>query len=192
MRRAAAIFGLAIAGSQAGHLLAYELRFGAAAQQVQSSGAHAYFPLLVKTFVGAGALALIVAAFLIGLARVAAGRKVDARSAPSLIRLVSLLYTVQLACFIVQETVEGGSASEIVLWGLAGQLPVALVGAVAIRWLLARFEPALAWLRQDCRPLQQLQSFAAAPVMLPALVVVASSHFVAGPSTRRGPPLSSF
>jgi hypothetical protein len=68
--RIVAVLGVAIAGSQAGHLLAYQLRFGAAAQQVQSSGAHAYFPLLARTSLGIMAAVLLASLFLIGLARV--------------------------------------------------------------------------------------------------------------------------
>ena len=56
-KKALAIVGLGALGSQAGHLLAYQLRFGAAAQQVQSSGAHSYFPLLAKTALGVAAIA---------------------------------------------------------------------------------------------------------------------------------------
>ena len=57
--------GLAVVASQAGHLVAYQLRFGGAAQQLQSSGTHAYFPTLVKFGLGlaglglAGALAVL-------------------------------------------------------------------------------------------------------------------------------------
>src|SRR5438270_11760378 len=38
--RVPALAGLAVAGAQAGHLLAYDLRFGAAAQHVQATGVH--------------------------------------------------------------------------------------------------------------------------------------------------------
>jgi hypothetical protein len=58
-KRILTVLGVAIAGSQAGHLLAYQLRFGATAQQVQSSGAHAYFPLLARTSLGIAAIVLL-------------------------------------------------------------------------------------------------------------------------------------
>ena len=132
MRRAVAVLGVAFLASQAGHLLAYELRFGAAAQQLQGSGTHAYFPSMAKTLLGAGAMLLIAALLIIGWARVATGRKIEPESAPSLLRLLAVTYTLQLALFVAQETIEGSRSSEIVLWGFLGQLPVALVGAVAL------------------------------------------------------------
>ncbi len=146
------VFG--VIGSQAGHLLAYELRFGNAAQQVQSAGAHSYFPSLAKTGLGVAALTLLVALFIIGAGRVATGRRIKPEASPSFMRLVAALYTIQLACFAVQETFEalvgGGSVASgpaLLLLGTAGQLPVALVGALALRWLGARLRPALAAIR---------------------------------------------
>ncbi len=50
-------FGALLA--QAGHLIAYQLEFGAAAQAVQSQGAHAYFPGLAKTSLGLVATATL-------------------------------------------------------------------------------------------------------------------------------------
>lgn len=184
-----AVAGVAIAGAQAGHLLAYELRFGPAAQQLQSTGAHAYFPLLVKTSLGAAALALVGSLFLIGFARLAAGRGIDKDSSPSLLRLVSVLYTVQLALFVVQESIEGGPASAMVLWGLLGQMPVALIGAVALQWLLARLRPAVAsiafWSELVVQP--RITTSVVWPAPVPVLVVATP---VAGPISRRGPPSS--
>ena len=142
---------LGLVGSQAGHLIAYQVRFGSAAQQVQSTGAHAYFPTAAKTGLGVAALALLAALFVVGASRVLTGRRIEPDSAPSLTRLLAGLYTIQLACFAAQETIEalaGGahaaSAPELLLLGTAGQLPVALVSALALRWLLARLRPALA------------------------------------------------
>jgi hypothetical protein len=153
-RRSLAVLGTGFAGAQAGHLLAYELRFGGAAMQLQSSGVHAYFPTIARTGLGMAAAALLAAAFLIGAARVAGGRRIEAGSAPSFWRLLPVLYTVQLACFGTQETLEalvgGGHASSaplLLMWGAAGQLPIAVVTSLTVRWLLATFEPALAVLR---------------------------------------------
>lgn len=188
MKRAAAILGVAILGSQAGHLLAYELRYGAAAQQLQSTGAHAYFPALMKTALGVVAMAMITALLIVGFARLAAGRKVERLSAPSFLRLVAGLYTVQLALFFIQETVEGSPASQLALWGFLGQLPAAAAGALALRWLLARLGPALAWLgRYAAAP--QLLPFKSAPAARPLPVAATpTGDWVAGPITRRGPP----
>ena len=191
VKRAAAVLGIALAGSQAGHLLAYELRFGAAAQVVQSTGQHAYFPLVVKTFLGAAALVLIASLLLVGFARIASSGTLETQSAPSLLRLVSILYTIQLTCFVVQETVEGESVSQVVLWGLVGQMPVALAGAIALRWLLARVAPAVARLALRLEPALQLLTFAKAPALQPTPVIVrVRRETLAGPSTRRGPPHS--
>lgn len=191
MKRVAAVLGLAIAGSQAGHLLAYELRFGAAAQQLQSSGAHAYFPAAAKTFLGAAALALLAALFVVGFARLATGRTIDRHSAPSLLRLLAALYTLQLTFFLVQESVEGSPVGDLLLWGLLAQLPVALLAAVALRWLLATLGPALAAIVQRCEPALRLETAPVVvwPTAVPVAVVVVDSP-LAGPITRRGPPAS--
>ena len=135
-------------------MVAYALRFGSAAQAVQSTGAHAYFPTVAKTGLGLAALAVLVGLLVVGAGRVASGRRIEPDSGPSLMRLVAALYTIQLACFAVQETFEtlvgGGSVASgpaLLLLGTAGQLPVALVGALALRWLGARLRPALAAIR---------------------------------------------
>ena len=149
------MLGVGILGSQAGHLLAYELRFGSAAQHLQSSGAHAYFPLLAKTALGAVAAAFVGAIFLIGLARVLAGRsRMRTGSAHGYIEVLAALFTIQLACFITQEVGEAlvagtavDSAAHLLLWGSLGQLPVAALAAVALGWLLTQFESAVDDLR---------------------------------------------
>ena len=189
MKRAAALIGVAVAGSQAGHLLAYGLRFGAAAQQVQTTGSHAYFPLLAKTLLGAAALALIASIFLVGFARIASGRKVDRASAPSLLRLLAVLYTLQLAIFMAQEALEGSRAGDLFLWGLFGQLPVALAAAVAVRWLCASLRPALASIFHASELALNLGSalLPLAPAPRPALVAARRLRI---PISRRGPPPS--
>jgi hypothetical protein len=154
-RTALAVLGVGILGSQAGHLLAYELRFGSAAQHLQSSGAHAYFPVVAKTAFGAVAAAFVGAIFLIGLARVLAGRpRMRTGSAHGYIEVLAALFTIQLACFITQEVGEAlvagtavDSAAHLLLWGSLGQLPVAVLAAVALGWLWARFESAIDDLR---------------------------------------------
>jgi len=190
------VVGLGFAGSQAGHLLAYQLRFGAAAEQIQSGGAHAYFPALAKTGLGVASLGLIAALFIVGAARVIAGRRIVAGSAPSWMRLLAVVYTVQLACFALQETVEalvGGvhasSAPMLLLWGAAGQLPVAVVVSLAARWFLARLEPALAQLRLQPTPSHQYLAYALAPAAWPpAAGAVVPSYVLAAGFNRRGPP----
>ena len=146
--------GFAVIASQAGHLLAYELRFGAAAQQIQASGAHVYFPGVVRASLGAAAALVLVGAFVVGLARLLRGRSIRPESTPPFLRLFAAMFTIQLAWFAGQEVVEAlvagaptGSAADLLLWGMLGQLPVALVAAAGLRWLLARFEAAVTEIR---------------------------------------------
>lgn len=185
----------AVLGAQAGHLLAYQLRFAGAAQQVQSSGVHGYFPALAKTLTGAGCAALLGCLLVIGLARVLGRRRVA--EAPSLLRLTAVLFTVQLALFVGQEVLEANLAGvagrlgfELVLWGTIGQLPAAAAGAVALRWLLARVAPAVAELRALVAT--SVPATHAAPLLLPAFRAAGAPVLGEGlrrlPLTRRGPP----
>lgn len=155
-RRVWLAFGtLAVLGSQAGHLLAYELRFGAAAQTIQVSGAHAYFPTIAKTGMGAIAAITVGGLFMVGLARILKGRALKQdQSAPSYLRLVAAMYTIQLAVFVGQELSEAAAAAVpqapvmvLLFWGTLGQLPVALLGALALRWLLTRLRSAVTEIR---------------------------------------------
>jgi hypothetical protein len=151
-QRTLALFALGFAGSQAGHLLAYQMQFGAAAAAMQSSGPHAYFPTLAKTSLGAFALSLIGALLLVGVARIVSGRRpAEGSAAPAYVPLISGLFTIQLAGFAVQEVAEAllagapvPSAAHLLLWGIVGQLPVAAVAALAWRWLATRLEDAAA------------------------------------------------
>jgi hypothetical protein len=192
-KRLAAVVVAGLAAAQAGHLAVYELRFGAAAQQVQSAGAHAYFPAVARTSLGLGALAVLGAMVILGAARLATGRRIEPGSAPSFWRLLSVLYTIQLACFAAQETAEalfgGGravSAPLLLLWGAAGQLPVAFVAAFAARWLLARLGPALQALRPRLAALHEILIVTAAPP--PCGAEIALSVPVLETSFTRGPP----
>ncbi len=199
--RVPALTGLAVAGAQAGHLLAYDLRFGAAAQQIQAGGAHAYFPAFVKTALGCAALLLLAALLVIGAARTVAKRTQPYYSGggPSFVSVLATLFTVQLAWFMAQEVAEAlvaglplPGAENLLLWGMVGQLPVAILGAAALRWLGTRVESALAELGSIVP--------ASAPLLVTSPVAVhvfAPVHAVAlGHATRtaivkRGPPSSS-
>jgi hypothetical protein len=146
--------GVVVFAAQAGHLLAYQLRFGAAAQQLQSSGAHVYFPGLVRATLGIAAVIFLMGLFVVGLARVLGGRSIRPNSAPPFLRLFAAMYTAQLAWFAGQEVVEAlvagapvASVADLLLWGTVGQLPVALVAAAGLRWLLARVENAITEIR---------------------------------------------
>jgi hypothetical protein len=195
------LLGLAALSSQAGHLLAYELRFGGSAQQIQSSGAHAYYPTLAKTSLGLAAMAALATLLVIGLARVV-GAKAPIRSDPAhpYLRLLALLFTVQLALYSGQEVVEaalaGGpadSAARLLLWGTLGQLPVAVASALALRWLLVRFESAVHEIRLALAQLQ-LAPGSLPPVVIPVWRASNAALLlsrVAGASLiKRGPPSS--
>ncbi|HVC76893.1 MAG TPA: hypothetical protein VND96_10305 [Candidatus Micrarchaeaceae archaeon] len=157
-----ALLGLAVLASQAGHLLAYQLRFGAAAQHLQGSGAHAYFPTLAKTGLGMLAALTIGGLFMVGFARIAGGRALSREStAPSYLRLVAAMYTIQLGIFVVQELSESAAAGTpapsltlLLLWGTLGQLPVAALAATGLRWLLVRFRAAAYELGAAVAPLR--------------------------------------
>ncbi len=146
-----ALVGLAVLGSQAGHLLAYQLRFGAAAQHLQGSGPHAYFPALAKTGLGMLAALVVGALFMVGFARIAGGRALRRDSSgPPYLRLVAAMYTIQLGIFVAQELGEsalagipGPSPTVLLLWGTLGQLPVAALAAAGLGWLLVRYRAAL-------------------------------------------------
>jgi hypothetical protein len=148
------VLGLGILASQAGHLAAYQLRFGAAAQHLQSSGVHGYFPLAVKSTLGLVAVLAIGGVFMVGAARALGGGRPRAGTAPAYLRLLAILFTVQLACFFGQEVIEAmvaglptDSAAHLLLWGALGQLPVAAVAAAGLRWLLVRFDSAIREIR---------------------------------------------
>jgi hypothetical protein len=197
-RRLWLMFALAVTASQAGHLAAYQLRFGGAAIDIQSTGAHTYFLSSAKTALGVVALAMLAALFIIGLGRLAAGRRLEPDSVTPFVRTLAAFYTVQLGVFVMQETAEavvgqGGlvSVPALLLWGAVGQLPVALVASLAWRWLRARVRPALAAIRVTfaVRPLV----VAVAPTTVAfAPILLAARAGARGEPTRRGPPVSSF
>jgi hypothetical protein len=198
-RRVAVLIGLALAGAQAGHLTAYQVRFGAAAQQLQSSGAHAYFPAEVKTALGLAGLVLLASLLLIAVARtVARGVRVRTVESPSYLSLLAMLFTVQLACFVAQEVAEAAvagarvdSAATLMLWGTIGQLPAAALLAAALRWLWTRVEEAIGQLRAVApawRPVLVSAPLAFLPIRSEGGPRWTTSR---SPQSRRGPPHSS-
>jgi hypothetical protein len=183
--------------AQAGHLLAYQIQFGAAAQAVQSQGAHGYFPAFAKTGLGLLAVALLVSLLLIGIAKLVPGRAVVITGrGPSYLTLLSALFTIQLVCFIAQETIESMAAGvailsglSLILLGTAGQLPVAIFAALALKWLSVRVDTALLTLRSELA----VMLAAPAPISLlrpiptlaavPALAETCPTVYI-----KRGPP----
>lgn len=195
-RRLWLIVLLGVLAAQAGHLLTYQLLFGAGAQQVQSSGAHAYFPTVIKTVLGATAAITLSALLLVGLARILRGRIQEGRS-PSFLRLLAALFTIQLAVFAAQESVEtalsgvpGTSIDGLLLVGTLGQLPVAVFAAFALRFLLVEVVPALAEVRLRLTAPQQLVGLVAAltPLPLADFDDLLRSSLVTNSVRKRGPP----
>ena len=185
--------GVGVLGSQAGHLLAYELRFGGAAEQLQSTGVHAYFPAVAKTGLGLSSLALVAGLLVVGMARVVARRPIDGAPAPSFVRLLAAIYTLQLALFAVQETAEAmlggaptGSAPLLLMWGAVGQLPVAVAASLAVRRLWVQVRPALAVLRIAPAYRRLVQTFAFRSWPPARGLVLSAQAFIH--SYRRGPP----
>ena len=84
------------------------------------------------------------------------------------------------------------SASHLLLWGMLGQLPVAILGAAALRWLGTRVESAFAELGSivpASAPLL-LSSPVAVHVFAPERAV-ALRHSARSSIVKRGPPSSS-
>ncbi len=193
------VLGFGSLSSQAGHLLAYQFRFGAAAQSLQSAGAHGYFPGVLKASVGMACVLGLTGLFAIGLARIVSGRPVRGDSAPQYFRLLAALYTVQLTIFSGQEVAEAlvaglpvGSVADLLLWGTLGQLPVALVAAAGLRWLLVGLESAVSVIRValSARP-RPPHPVGAVVTVWPPLEREPFFASVAGRSSaKRGPPSS--
>jgi hypothetical protein len=199
-RLAAAVIGLGLLGSQAGHLLAYQLLFGATAQQVQSTGAHAYFPVVAKTAAGVAAAALLAGLLVVGLARVLNGRQVRSDTQTPFIGLLAVLFTIQLAMFAAQEIGEAmvagssvATAPQLLLWGTLGQLPVAAIAALALRWLSLRVETAVGVIKDLVRVAVSLPP--AGPMVIPVYAAseraLLASRVASPDLAKRGPPPSS-
>jgi hypothetical protein len=193
---AAGSLALGLVASQAGHLLVYGLLYGPVAGQVQSTGAHSYFPTFVKTAIGLAAAFVLLTIAVIGLARLLAGRRLECSSSPSYMRLLAMLFCLQLTFFVVQETLEmaagapATSAPALLLWGSLGQLPVAVVAALALRWIAVRVGPAIASLLQPMAGAIQLTRYVLATPALPLAVEGATPLATLSLTlTRRGPPL---
>src|SRR5258706_7343252 len=110
-RQVLAVAGIGILGSQAGHLLAFQLIFGSAAQHRQSSGSHAYFPLLAKTALGAIAAAVLAGMIVIALSRVlGSSQRVAQPYDSSFVSLGAGPFTIQLCCLTCRDMVAGMSS----------------------------------------------------------------------------------
>jgi hypothetical protein len=197
LKTGAALVGFGVLLSQLGHLLVYQLEFGSGAQAVQSAGAHAYFPAFAKTALGTVAAALLGSLLVIGAARlVSGGRMRRTARGPSYLRLLGALFTIQLAFFALQETAESivagaavATAPHLLLLGTVGQLPVAILAALALKWLLVRFEAAVLIIRTA---ISSARASMATPriVLLPRALRLEPALIEACPAAyiKRGPP----
>jgi len=191
-----------VAGSQAGHLVAYQARLGGSALAAQSAGAHAYFLPAFTSVVGAAGASVLAAVLLIAWARLVAGRRLGLQAQPGwrTLDLLPLLFVLQLGVYAGQETLEAityGTSPpalvDLLLWGALGQLPVAALGAVALAWISTGLEGA--FVAVDAR-LAELQPRLLAPAM--AARAAGTSDLAgllaqcAGASlAKRGPPFTS-
>jgi hypothetical protein len=190
---------LALPMAQLGHLLAYWLQFGPAAAARQSTGAHAYFPALLQAGGAALGATLLALLLLLGVARFMVGLRNDRVPdggwpvGPLLLTLLG----AQLAIFAGQELAEASlvalpvaPVSHLFGWGVAGQLPVALLAAFGLSWISARVRRAVRRLRQ-ARPLVVLPWGVRLPELpwAPAVFTGPLTAFSAG-FVNRGPPFS--
>jgi len=139
---------IVLAASQVGHLLASELRAG------PRTGAHGYVPALTTVALGvAGAtvLAGILAVAAAHVARMGPRAALLPGSRPRLLDVSAVLFALQFALFLAQETLEAAACGAalpdiagLLLWGCLGQLPVAVLAAVVVRWLTSSVEAAVA------------------------------------------------
>jgi hypothetical protein len=194
VKRALPVVLLGAAGSQAGHLLAYEMRYRAAAAAMQSQGAHAYFPATVQVLGGCVGSAGLAALLVIGAARLLGRGGSPRRRSP--MEFLPLLFVLQLGFFAGQETAEAlaagaatPDAASLILWGAAGQLPAALAGALALAWLGTRVEAAVTSLCD--RPVSLRSHRLRPPRLLPGApqLIGAPSQASISASRKRGPPL---
>jgi hypothetical protein len=190
---------LALPMSQLGHLLAYWLQFGTSAAARQSTGAHAYFPAVLQAGGAVLGAALLAVLLLLGVARFMVGLRNDRvpEGGWPLAPLLLTLLGAQLAIFAGQELVEASLAAlpaappgHLLGWGLAGQLPVALLAAFGLSWISARVRRAMRRLRR-LRPVAirpygaLLQEPRWAPALFTGFLPVLTAGLV-----NRGPPFS--
>ena len=149
--RALQLLAIGLAGSQAGHLVTYQFRFGDAAIHLERAGAHAYFLPAATWLAGAIAAAGLAALLLIAWGRLVAGRRLGLRRVAGwpVLDVLPLLFVLQLTVYAGQESIEALAAGtqqpavlDLLLWGALGQLPVAGAAAVALAWISTRLEGA--------------------------------------------------
>lgn len=194
-----------LAASQAGHLLAWQLRQGPQALPVVGSGAHGYVAALTTVTFGMAGVAVLAALCVIGAARVARlGTAVlPTAPAPQLRRIpvldaIAFLFVLQLAVYLAQETVEAvwaGSSrpalAALLLWGSLGQVPAAIVAGAALSWLSVHFDAAVEELMKPAAalPLSPRPAVALPGVGMRRAPLTLPIQVPGGAFSERGPPL---
>jgi hypothetical protein len=144
--------------SQLGHVVAYVAHYGSHGVLLQEEGVHAYFPEVFRFAAGVMGLVLLTALMVLALSRLLVGRSLGRRELNGMHPLELLVATaaVQLDTYVVQEMLEAIAGHQaltfdlllsVLVWGLAGQLPVAAAAALALSWLSIRLEAAASGLR---------------------------------------------
>jgi hypothetical protein len=178
VRRLLVVAAVAVPLSQVGHALAAYLRYGA---PLAPGRAHSYFFADLEVSVTLLGGALLAALAIVGAAKRLSGGELRGRGWP-LGWLFLGLGALQLELYLTQELVEGATTVDVAVRGLAGQLPVAAVAAIAVRWLSVRLGPAVRRLR---RPISAaLAQLVPTPEAAPPTFAGA---FLPGRLSRQGP-----
>lgn len=143
-RRLLAVAVLAVPLSQVGHALA-GLAFEGTL--LPPGARHGYFGATLEASAIVLAGALVPALVALALARRPGRRSRRVRAWPALWLFLGLV-ALQLELYLVQELAEGNSSADVAVRGLAGQVPVAALAALAVSWISARLRPALRRLRR--------------------------------------------
>lgn len=199
--RIAALLSLVLA--ELGHQLGFFERYGGRGFTLDAVGVHHYFPTLMSVVGGGLGGATLSVLLVLSLGRLAVGGALGRTRhlAVPVWRLLPVLLALQLAAYLVQETAEALAGGHLitlswlvttVAWGIAAQTPVAMLAALALSWLSARLDVAIAALK---RAAQAARSFTPAPVDQPSSALGPNSaphlslvRACRTALTKRGPP----
>lgn len=198
----AASAALALPLSELGHVAAFAIRCRMCGAALGGTGIHAYLPNLLLMSGSLVAATLLAALLIVGAGRLLLGRRAGLRPSGgvALRDLLLVMAAVQMDTYLLQETVETMASGQAVtlsltastlLWGAAGQLPLALLGALAIRWLSMRLRATFASLRDSWRSLAvRPPTPAAAPIVAaPEPIGFALAQAARAALVKRGPPI---
>jgi hypothetical protein len=206
--RARYLFAAALLGallSQPGHLVGYLGHYGWRGLAIEGQGVHGYFPSLLSTSIALlGGIAL---AALLGVAaaRLVIGRALGRRRARGVpfTQLLLVLLLIQLNLYAVQEMLEleavgraltPAGLAGIAAWGLVGQVPPAILAAVALALLSSPLLAVFAALRspftRSRAPVFRLSAPLLAAVFAEAPIAALQGQRFPVARPRRGPPPS--